>query len=107
MIIRHTNMKPVLAPAPNSASPPPGSTSLPRVAAGAMAPQATKPKGDIIYGARAIARYLFDDDGNSARRRVYTLWAHYHARGERAGLFKLKGALCLSKSQWQAFHGLQ
>ena len=62
--------------------------------------------GDIIYGAKAIARYLFDDDGNRSRRRVFNLWNHYRDRKERAGFFKLKGALCLSKSQWQDFHGL-
>lgn len=62
--------------------------------------------GDVIYGARAIARFLFDDDGNTARRRVFNLWAHYRDREEAAGFFKLKGALCLSKTQWLAFHGL-
>lgn len=62
--------------------------------------------GDIIYGARAIACFLFDDDSNTARRRVFNLWAHYRLRNERAGFFKLKGALCLSRSQWLAFHGL-
>ena len=62
--------------------------------------------GDIIYGAKAIARFLFGEDGNRARRRVFNLWAHYRERKERAGFFKLKGALCLSKSQWRGFHGL-
>ena len=62
--------------------------------------------GDIIYGAKAIARFLFDDDGSRSRRRVFNLWSHYRDRKERAGFFKLKGAVCLSKSQWQAFHGL-
>lgn len=63
--------------------------------------------GDIIYGARSIAEYLFADGGNRARRRVFNLWAHYSVRKEKAGFFKLKGALCLSKSQWRSFHGLQ
>lgn len=62
--------------------------------------------GDIIYGARAIARFLFGEDGNTARRRVFNLWIHYRDRQERAGFFKLKGALCLSKKQWRDFHGL-
>ncbi len=62
--------------------------------------------GDIIYGAKAIARFLFGEDGDRARRRVFNLWAHYRERKERAGFFKLKGALCLSKSQWRGFHGL-
>ncbi len=61
---------------------------------------------DIIYGARAIAGFLFGEDGNRARRRVFNLWAHYRDRQERAGFFKLKGALCLSRSQWRGFHGL-
>jgi hypothetical protein len=62
--------------------------------------------GDIIYGARAIARFIFAEDNNRARRRVFNLWTHYRDRQERAGFFKLKGALCLSKSQWREFHGL-
>jgi hypothetical protein len=62
--------------------------------------------GDIIYGAKAIAFFIFGDDGNRSRRRVFNLWAHYSARKERAGFFKLKGALCFSKAQWRAFHGL-
>ncbi len=62
--------------------------------------------GDVIYGARAIARFIFAEDNNRARRRVFNLWAHYRDRQERAGFFKLKGALCLSKSQWRGFHGL-
>lgn len=63
----------------------------------------------MIYGARAVALYLFNDDSNRARRRVFNLWTHYRDRKESAGFFKLKGALCLSKSQWeqwQALHGL-
>ena len=70
-------------------------------------PLATNNSGDIIYGARSIAEYLFADGGNRARRRVFNLWAHYSVRKEKAGFFKLKGALCLSKSQWRSFHGLQ
>lgn len=62
--------------------------------------------GDIIYGAKAIAGFIFGDDGNRSRRRVFNLWNHYRDRNARAGFFKLKGALCLSKSQWQDFHGL-
>ncbi len=77
------------------------------IAAPVEAPTAvpTPPKGDIIYGARAIAKFLFDDDSNKARRRVFNLWHHYSQRREQAGFFKLKGALCLSKSQWLAYHG--
>lgn len=62
--------------------------------------------GDIIYGAKAIAWFLFGEDGNRACRRVFNLWAHYRARKEKAGFFKLKGALCLSKTLWRRFHGL-
>jgi len=62
--------------------------------------------GDVIYGARAIAQYLFGENDNRARRRVFNLWAHYRDRGEHAGFCKLKGALCLSKSKWRNFHGL-
>lgn len=53
----------------------------------------------------AIARFLFDDESNRSRRRVFNLWTHYRDRNEKVGLFKLKGALCLSKSKWAAFHG--
>ncbi|MFL9828756.1 hypothetical protein [Rhodoplanes sp. SY1] len=63
--------------------------------------------GDIIYGARAIALFIFGDDGDRARRRVFNLWAHYRDRKEAAGFLKLNGAVCLSKSKWQAFHGLR
>lgn len=66
--------------------------------------------GDIIYGAESIAWFIFDDcdavGPTRARRRVYHLWNHYRDRKERAGFFKLKGTLCLSKSQWRRFHGL-
>jgi hypothetical protein len=75
---------------------------------GSMAERATNEPdtADIIYGARAIARFIFGVDNNRARRRVFNLWTHYRDRQERAGFFKLKGALCLSKSQWRSFHGL-
>ena len=63
-------------------------------------------EGDIVYGARAIAKFIFSDASNTARRRVFNLWAFHQARQERAGFFKMKGGLCLSKSQWRAFHGL-
>jgi hypothetical protein len=64
--------------------------------------------GDIIYGARAISTFIFGvtDNPCRARRRVFNLAAHYKARNENAGFFKLKGALCLSKKQWRRFHGL-
>ncbi len=63
-------------------------------------------EGDIVYGARAIAKFIFSDASNTARRRVFNLWAFHQGRQERAGFFKMKGGLCLSKSQWRAFHGL-
>jgi len=70
-------------------------------------PKAPPPPGDILYGGRAIASYLFpDEDPNKARRRIFHLWSHYQKRKEDAGFFKIKGALCLSKSKWLAFHGL-
>jgi len=73
----------------------------------ANSPGAKALSGDIIYGARAIAEFIFGDGGNKARRRVFNLWAHYNVRHEKAGFFKLKGAVCLSKSQWRSFHGLE
>ncbi|OPY99228.1 hypothetical protein A5906_26220 [Bradyrhizobium sacchari] len=116
---RHSGSKPVPAPA-------------------VQAPPAKFPPGDVLYGARAIALWLFpDEDPDQTRRRVYHLWAYYDQENEEkkdkknatepeasedpaaakrsearkqerefAGFFKLKGALCLSKSKWLAFHGL-
>jgi hypothetical protein len=63
-------------------------------------------EADIVYGARAIAKFLFGDASNTARRRVFNLWTFHRLRKERAGFFKMKGGLCLSKSQWRAFNGL-
>jgi hypothetical protein len=80
--------------------PQPGLTSFAEIGSGVA------DAGDIIYGAKAIAFFIFGDDSNRSRRRVFNLWAHYNARRERAGFFKLKGALCLSKTQWREFHGL-
>jgi hypothetical protein len=73
---------------------------------GAPPGQAPPAEGDILYGAKAIARFIFGDDGNRSRRRVFNLWAHYQHSKQHTGFLKLKGALCLSKSQWRAFHGL-
>lgn len=103
MISYRTNKAPGGAPNGNAAM-----TAAPAgLAPASTAPVApTAPHGDIIYGAKAIARFLFDDDGNRSRRRVFNLWSHYRDRKEQAGFFKLKGALCLSKSKWLAFHGL-
>jgi hypothetical protein len=86
------------APEPPPPSPPPT----------AAAP--SQAGGDILYGAHAIAMYLFPDDYENeprrTRRRVFNLWTYYRDRRAKAGFFKLKGALCLSKTQWRAFHGL-
>lgn len=76
------------------------SPSIPQASAGG------NDGGDVIYGARGIAVFLFGDASNRARRRVFHLWSYYRDRKEKAGFFKLKGALCLSKAQWKAFHGL-
>jgi hypothetical protein len=65
--------------------------------------------GGIIYGADAIARYIFIDYAANpirARRRVYNLWKHHQGRNEAAGLFKMNGALCLSTKLWKRFHRL-
>ena len=66
--------------------------------------------GDTIYGGEAIADYLFPNEPNRkrARRRVFAAWAYYKHQKEpkdRAGFFKFKGALCLSKRLWRKFHG--
>jgi hypothetical protein len=63
-------------------------------------------RGDIIYGAAAVAAFIFGESNKKARRRVYNLWSFYRDRHERAGFFKLKGGLCLSITRWRAFHGL-
>ncbi|HEX3861121.1 MAG TPA: hypothetical protein VHY35_05460 [Stellaceae bacterium] len=71
-------------------------------------PDRSDEHGDTIYGARAIAAFIFADNDNPqrARRRVYNLAVHYKARNQNAGFFRLMGALCLSKKQWRRFHGL-
>ena len=96
MIIQRTNLQ----------SPRPNASTGPAAAPVAPSPAVAATPGDVIHGAKAIALYIFDDNSNRSRRRVFNLWNHYRDRNERAGLFKLKGALCLSKSQWRAFHGL-
>jgi hypothetical protein len=121
MIIRRSNLKSDAVPR-SVAQGAPGLLQAQRTAADARLPCSGSPPngggrppvgprppvpGDIIYGARAIARFLFDDDSTCARRRVFNLWAHYRDRQEPTGLFKLKGALCLSKSQWLKFHGFE
>jgi hypothetical protein len=91
-----------------------GSESYRRPPAGAAAAPSPPPpplppgggrRGDIIYGAEAIAAYLFNDNSRRTRRRVYNLWTHFRDRKEKAGFFKLKGALCLSVSEWNGYRG--
>lgn len=77
--------------------------SLPPIPAPVACPGA---EGDVIYGGRAIAQFVFGASDNRTRRRVFSLAQHYLGRKEKAGFFKLKGALCLSRSQWLTFHGL-
>src|ERR1700721_3049279 len=36
-------------------------------------------EGDIVYGARAIAKFIFSDASDTARRRVFNLWAFHQA----------------------------
>jgi hypothetical protein len=98
MLRHHERRTPPTFEARGSA--PPEATSQPPVQSGKDI------EGDIVYGARAIAKFIFSDASNTARRRVFNLWAFHQAREERAGFFKMKGGLCLSKSQWRAFHGL-
>jgi hypothetical protein len=87
---------------------PPTCPSGPEVEKGGPAalPRGKNVEGDIVYGARAIAQFIFGDTSNTARRRVFNLWAFHRRRKERAGFFKMKGGLCFSKSQWRTFHGL-
>jgi hypothetical protein len=42
---------------------------------GGIGPPGRDLEGDILYGAKAIARYIFGDDSNRSRRRVFNLWA--------------------------------
>jgi hypothetical protein len=81
-----------------SGGPPPSSPAPP---AGAPPREPPPPPGDLIYGAMAIAAYLFGEANKTTRRRVFNLWSHY---GKRAGFRKLKGALCLSKTRWAEFN---
>lgn len=81
-------------------------SSLPPVTETTRGAVAKPDHGDILYGAKAIALFIFGDDDNRSRRRVFNLWAHYRDRNEVAGFLKLNGAVCLSKSKWRACHGL-
>ncbi len=48
------------------------SASMPSPAPEATKGAAVKPdNGDILYGAKAIARFIFGDDDNRSRRRVF------------------------------------
>jgi hypothetical protein len=82
--------------------PAPASPPMPRPPAGSGGDD-----GDILYGGRAIAQYLFGSSDDRTRRRVFVLAGHYLARKEKAGFFKLKAALCLSKTQWRKFLGFE
>lgn len=91
MVRLDARRRPLPAPATPATPVPPGGPG------GPLAP------GDVVYSAKSIAKFLFNDEGRTARRRVYALWAHYRDRRQDVGFFKLKGALCLSKSRWARF----
>jgi hypothetical protein len=57
------------------------------------------PSADIIYGARAVAKWLFDDDSDPGRKRIYYL------NGIKSGVpfFKTGNTICLSKSAYQSW----
>ena len=78
----------------------------PHIPSAPLPPPSSDDGGDVVYGARAIAVFLFGDGSDRARRRVFNLWTHYSQRKEKVGFFKLNGALCFSKSLWRKFHGL-
>jgi hypothetical protein len=60
--------------------------------------------GDILYGARAIALWWWNDPSDKARKRVFTIWSVVKNRPEKMGLFKMKDtSLCLSKSAFLAW----
>ena len=100
-----------IAPVDGAATLEPGTVSAPAAVGGGgnnmppAPPTGADAPGDILYGAKAIARHLFGADGRREQRRVFNLWSHYQYRKERVGFFKLKGAVCLSKSQWRKFQG--
>ena len=98
-VTRH-DAEPDKTPSAASSLPPKSPQAPPAVTGGSGIP------GDIVYGARAIARFMFEEDGDRARRRVFNIWTHHRDRRENAGFFKMKGALCLSKRRWRDFHGL-
>jgi hypothetical protein len=59
--------------------------------------------GDVIYGARACAKWLFNDDSDAARKRVFHLWATYRDSADGPGFFKLGATICLLKSAFRAW----
>lgn len=57
------------------------------------------PSTDILYGARTVARWLFADDSDEARKRVYYL------NSIKSGIpfFKTGNTICLSKAAYIAW----
>jgi hypothetical protein len=80
-------------------------------------PSAPDEDGDIVWSARGIAKWLFGDERNAARKRVFHLWdlvKQQREEDEAAGrsadeatdtipFFRVEGTLCLSKSEFRAW----
>lgn len=59
--------------------------------------------GDILYGARACAKWLFDDDSDAACKRIFHIWSVVRGTKRNPGFFKLGATICLSKAAFRAF----
>lgn len=59
--------------------------------------------GDLVHGARACAKLIYNDTSNAARKRVYNLW--YIRRETKKGppIFKIGASLVISRSAFEAW----
>jgi hypothetical protein len=57
------------------------------------------PSTDILYGARAVAKWLFNDDSDEGRKRVYYL----NSIKSGVPFFKTGNTICLSKRAYLAW----
>ena len=71
--------------------------------AGRQPPDKPPEDGDILYGARACGKWLFDDDSDAACKRIFHIWSVVRGTKRNPGFFKLGATICLSKAAFRAF----
>jgi len=57
--------------------------------------------GELHYGARAVAKRMFNDDSDAMRKRVFNLFKFYRHRKDGPGFKKLGATICLSETAFQ------